>query len=65
MFVVLKDPNKDKSTREDIIREKITRDSVILYRQNYKISIISYNFKLIQWTISKTNNIESLKALTI
>jgi hypothetical protein len=62
-FATLKDPNKDEST--DITGEKITGDGVILYGQNYKISIASYNFKLIWRTISKTDNVESLKALTV
>jgi len=64
-FAVLEDPNKDESTGENITGEKITGDGVILYGQNYKISIASYNFKLIWRTISKTDNAESLKALTV
>ncbi|KPM34269.1 hypothetical protein AK830_g12298 [Neonectria ditissima] len=45
--------------------ENITGDGVIFYGQNYKISIASYNFELIWRAISKTDNAESLKALTV
>lgn len=73
-FAVLEDSNDDESigqniTGEKINGEKITGDGVILYGQNYSISIASYNFELI-WrtisrTISKTDNANSLKALAV
>lgn len=71
-FAMLRDPEKKSSTKrkgikEDTNGEKITEDGVILYRQNYKISITSYKFHLIWRTIlsNPTTNIESLKTLII
>lgn len=52
---------------EEVSEEKeIIGDGVMLYGQNYRISIGSYRFELIWRTISDDNaNIETLKALAI
>lgn len=57
--------DKDKGTKSDTNKELITGDCVIFYGQDYKIAIASYKFKLIWRTISKEDNVDSLKSLTV
>ncbi|USP82329.1 uncharacterized protein yc1106_09603 [Curvularia clavata] len=69
-LAVLKDSDDDKIIGRNVTGEKIPGkvvigDGVILYGQNYKICIAAYEFDLIWRIISKTNNDEFLRALTI
>lgn len=59
---------EDQKDKEDSEQKEITGDGVILYAQNYSISIGSYGFELVWRTISDrdTNaNADALKALAI
>lgn len=64
-FAVLDKPNGKEKAGENVARQVITGDGVILYQHDYEISIASYKFRLIWRAISEEANDEALKSLAI
>ena len=66
-FSILPSPNDHISPGEVIDGEEITGDGVIIYAQNYSISIASYSFNLVwrSFNPDPVENAELLKALAV